>query len=432
MIYYNLESEYEGDFTKHCGLTIAEADGNFYELETMVMDMKKQKFGQTFFYAGCINETGLRQLLPVEIAGDSTYVVNGTVPYTGDITGLGADYALSFLFENPYFIGASRQVSGLPVFVNNINIGDMAGQGVDLGADCIIECALKPHGDEFIIYIPKFANVNRSTNDDSILKKFRNSEFEIVSTITVDRAFNVRIEKQGLVICDCKIVFGRDFHLETGDDEDEVSLTRIAPDTEFCTPGTMIDAEHQQYTINGHNIEIRTVVDFCEFNNGERVEFDFPQNFDFGFSIVGSKTPDTEEVVKDEWVNIMEQLYPDAEYSAYLVGSESASIPIIHIVDGMFWEHLFNCSGTQNFMTPFTLTVDALHTDRIADIYHTVTLGAFDSKIVYNIGKFYETGFNEMDYSMVFQIRWNDKETEKYTFVFDCTLGKYCQELDVK
>ena len=34
MTYYELESKYEGDVTKHCGLTINEVDGNFYELET--------------------------------------------------------------------------------------------------------------------------------------------------------------------------------------------------------------------------------------------------------------------------------------------------------------------------------------------------------------------------------------------------------------
>ena len=33
MVYYNLESGYEGDVTKHCGLTIAEVDENFFELE---------------------------------------------------------------------------------------------------------------------------------------------------------------------------------------------------------------------------------------------------------------------------------------------------------------------------------------------------------------------------------------------------------------
>ena len=36
MTYYELESIYEGDKTKHCGLTIKEVDKNFYELETKI------------------------------------------------------------------------------------------------------------------------------------------------------------------------------------------------------------------------------------------------------------------------------------------------------------------------------------------------------------------------------------------------------------
>lgn len=39
MVYYRLQSKYEGDTTKNCGLTIDEVDNNFYELETKINDL---------------------------------------------------------------------------------------------------------------------------------------------------------------------------------------------------------------------------------------------------------------------------------------------------------------------------------------------------------------------------------------------------------
>lgn len=39
MVYYRLQSEYEGDITKNCGLTIDEVDNNFYELEDKLYNL---------------------------------------------------------------------------------------------------------------------------------------------------------------------------------------------------------------------------------------------------------------------------------------------------------------------------------------------------------------------------------------------------------
>lgn len=92
MVYYNLESEYQGDVTKHCGLTIGEVDGNFYELETKLntliekvngIEEKIQKIEEEF--SSFSYTTHDSDICPPGTSNEGTYTMLGH--YTMKISG---------------------------------------------------------------------------------------------------------------------------------------------------------------------------------------------------------------------------------------------------------------------------------------------------------------------------------------------------------
>ncbi len=100
MIYYNLDSQYPGDVTKHCGLTIDEVDNNFYELEQMVHELgpcdknPKQRF---WCSSGDDGNFPFINTLEREMVDNNTCKIKGTVK-NGELL-FGIDNLIMFGFS---------------------------------------------------------------------------------------------------------------------------------------------------------------------------------------------------------------------------------------------------------------------------------------------------------------------------------------------
>jgi len=108
MIYYNLESEYPGDITKHCGLTIDEVDGNFYQLEQMIHEYGASScdFTQRFW---ALSGSKDNNTLQIDMLSESTCNLNGIV----------SNGTCSFGIETLKLFGISSQLYGT-VFANEV------------------------------------------------------------------------------------------------------------------------------------------------------------------------------------------------------------------------------------------------------------------------------------------------------------------------
>lgn len=108
MIYYNLESKYPGDVTKHCGLSIDEVDSNFYELEQEVENLKNTNLNRNGRLWAFSNPNEFPNNNKVETITDENNAchISGTVE-NGQIL-LGIDnlnlYGLSILFNGELWI----------------------------------------------------------------------------------------------------------------------------------------------------------------------------------------------------------------------------------------------------------------------------------------------------------------------------------------
>lgn len=403
MIYYNLESEYPGDFTKHCGLTVGEVDSNFYELETMVHKIAATPFGKTRFYAFTMDyDEGKPVLMECTMPNETTCVVNGSLP---DINGA---YLCGFAMDNPYISGVYRALNS-SLFVNDTSIHDITLTNPETAMmvpTVYFIGYLESYGDEFIMRIPNKDQILGGENMEGGIQntpfipfeeKRDSSNTEYVTIVTVNRGFDIRFEKNDEVVCGGRFVFGDRFFLEG-----EASLTEMLPDTEVCLPGTEIDAEHQSFNITGHVVELNVVCDISKWCGNEVVYYDYPRTFNFGFSLV----PFSETLEND---------YPNASYSITF-----PHIPIPPKVTNTrpLWGDMVLCDGVKNLPLNLAVSVSERYSGgRVRGV------SAYVNGYGRNIGTWDDAEESSVMQSIHLEIQWG-YDVERYTFLISVTRGE--------
>lgn len=372
MLYYNLQSKYPGDVTKHCGLTIDEVDSNFYELETMIRNIGGIGYGKTRFYAVNITSGDLYNVLGREMIDSTTCLINGNVEKNENV------YIVIFCMDNPYIAGVSKFFDS-SLFVNEICVRDIffnENEKNISSPSCGFEALVEPYGDEMRLTIVS----NRENN-------------EAVSFVTVNRGFDIRYEIFGEVVCGGKFVFGEDFNLQ-----DNVYFTQILPESEVCEPNTEIDTEHQTCNIMGHNIQLGVVCDVSKICNNEIVEYDFPQSFDFGLSLVP-----LDANIEDE--------YPDARY---LIKLEQDTVHLnTNVLENPLWDNMIVCNNVKNLPLNFNVTVTNEH-----DVYLTIN----ENEIF--IGPWNVDNDTTLDIDVGLELYWGHS-VEEYTISINIIRGEY-------
>lgn len=133
MVYYNLVSEYEGDITKKCGLTIDEVDNNFYQLEQAINGLKEQQERletELRYLSVTMHDTAI---CPPGTSNDATYVltegnrhemtIGGTISYypalLPDGNPKGNRFGVAIMPTNSgqeyMFPNAKWQINGIPM-----------------------------------------------------------------------------------------------------------------------------------------------------------------------------------------------------------------------------------------------------------------------------------------------------------------------------
>lgn len=397
MIYYNLESKYPGDITKHCGLTVDEVDNNFYELETMVHKISDAPFGKTRFYAFTMGyDEGEPVLMECTMPNETTCVVNGSLP---DIDGA---YICGFAMDNPYISGVYRALNS-SLFVNDTSIHDINPEIGIMVPTVYFIGYLESYGDEFIIRIPNKNQILGGENMEGGIqiipfeKKRDKSNTEYVTIVTVDRGFDIRFEKNGEVVCGGRFVFGDRFFLEG-----ETSLTEMLPDTEVCLPGTEIDTEHQSFNITGHVVELNVICDISKWCGNEVVYYDYPQTFNFGFSLV----PFSETLEND---------YPNASYS---ITFPDIPIPPKATDTRPLWSDMVLCDGVKNLLLNLTVSVSERYS---GGRVHGVS--AYVNGYGGNIGTWNDEEDSSVMQDIPLKIQWGH-DVERYTFMISVTRGE--------
>ena len=273
MIYYKLESQFEGDVTKNCGLTIDEVDGNFYELETTLYELGKQveecckKLGRETFYIDSLpfSDDTNKDTVFTKVGGeDDTYEICGKIGY--DYTKDGNFVKLA-LAPNVYNLKRKYPNARYTVLndalcdtshVKTKNLWDTYDENENV---FLFDVCVKDGGDIYLLGI-----------------EWDDSETEYYTYLVCD---DIDLEK-------------RVYH-----------FSRTCHDTEICPPGTSNEAT---YTLDakGYDMTVCGKIDYSKDilpNNQEKGNR-------FGVAIVPLK--DETEMYTD--LNELEALYPNAEF----------------------------------------------------------------------------------------------------------------------
>ena len=360
MTYYELESIYEGDVTKHCGLSIDEVDNNFYELESKLYSLIDELTGKfdkiedrlvkleerPTTYSWTMHDS---QLCPPGTSNNAVYeyldgdyytmYVSGKLDYSGDILPSGQPKGNRFgVAIVPIHNNQKAMFPNATWKINETSMGSLWDE-IDTNP------VSWPTG---LYLYPKVERV-----DGEVI-------VSLAGLSTNSNDINITIDWDENTVEGYKYIVDEDIELET-------ILSRTVHDTEICPPGTSNDATY--VLTDPHTMNIGGTV---YYNNEAIPGTDIEKGYRVGVAIqpINGTT---------------KQMFPDATW--YINDTEMGSL----------WDE-----------------IDTNPNDWPTALYLYPKIERIYQNTVVSLG-----GISNCDNELNIKIQWNRDYSEEYKYIID-------------